>query len=344
MYAQKLETLPPPPGVIGSLKAGFEAVSSHVILITLPLFVDLFLWLGPRLNVSNVLGPVYQMFFDQVRKGLTSPQEMKQLVIFQGLFNEGLQSFNLVSLISRLQTFPIGISSLMAKTMPVETPFGVEGGTQLISLLSLVGYIFFLVLMGWVVGALYYRWVSGSILGSRGAYVSIPHALFQTLLLSCLWLMFLFLISIPMTLLLAVLTLISPALASAALFILVLIAFWLVVPIYFMPFGIFARKQNAFRSIFSSFRMVRFTFPTSAMFVFSVFVLTTGLDYLWSVPASGSWMALIGIAGHAFITTALLAASFVYYRDMSGWLHIVIEQLKQEGTPPPAKDRWPGRN
>ena len=36
MYAQKLETLPPPPGVLGSLKAGCEAVSNHVILISLP--------------------------------------------------------------------------------------------------------------------------------------------------------------------------------------------------------------------------------------------------------------------------------------------------------------------
>ena len=64
MYAQKLETLPPPPGVIGSLKAGFEAVSSHVILISIPFLVDVFLWLGPRLGVSKVLGPVYDIFFN----------------------------------------------------------------------------------------------------------------------------------------------------------------------------------------------------------------------------------------------------------------------------------------
>jgi len=339
MYAQKLETLPPPPGVLGSLKAGFEAVSNHVILISLPFLLDIFLWLGPRLGVSKVLGPVYQMVFDQVKKGLSTGDEIKQLVAFQTIFNDWLQNFNLVSLVSRLQTFPVGISSLMAKTMPADTPIGAWNGSQLSSPFTLTGYMFLLVVVGWVVGALYFRWVSGAILGGKGTYVSIPHAIFQSLLLSIIWFVFLAFLSIPVTLFLAVLSLISTTLASIGFFLLVLASFWLVVPLFFMPLGIFVRNQNAFRSIYSSFRMVRFTFPSSAMFVFIIFILTTGLNYLWSVPASDSWMTLIGIAGHAFISTALLAASFVYYRDMSGWLHIVIQKLQQKDTPLPGRVR-----
>ncbi len=337
MYAQKLETLPPPPGVLGSLKAGFEAVSSHVILISLPFLLDLFLWLGPRLGVSQILGPAYQMAFDQIKRGLTGADETKQLVAVQSIIIDWLQHFNLVSLVSRLQTFPIGISSLMAKTMPVDTPLGAGIDSQLSSPLTLTGYVFLLVLIGWVIGALYFRWVSGAILGGRGTYVSIFHAVFQTLLLSAIWFIFLTVLSIPVTLFLAVLSLISPTLASIGLFVLLLASFWLVVPFFFMPLGIFVRNQNAFRSIFSSFRMVRFTFPSSAMFVFIIFILSTGLNYLWSVPRSDSWMTLIGIAGHAFISTALLAASFVYYRDMNGWLHLVIEKLQQKDTPLPGR-------
>ena len=339
MYAQKLETLPPPPGVIGSLRAGFEAVSSHVVLISIPFLIDLFLWLGPRLGVSTLMNPVYLLFFDQVRRGLTTADETKQLTVFQNLFLEGLQHYNLVSLIARLQTFPIGISSLMAKTLPADTPVGLGTSTQMTSPFSLVGYVFLLILLGWVIGALYFRWVSGAIFGGGTAYVSIPHAILQTLLLSFLWFILIFMLSMPLTLMLALLALISPALASVALFILMLFSFWLIVPIFFMPFGIFVRRQNALNSIISSFKMVRFTFPSSAMFVFSIFILTTGLNYLWSVPSSKSWMTLIGIAGHAFISTALLAASFVYYRDMSGWLHIVIEKLQQKDIPLPGRVR-----
>ncbi|MFT3892351.1 MAG: hypothetical protein QM730_12015 [Anaerolineales bacterium] len=90
------------------------------------------------------------------------------------------------------------------------------------------------------------------------------------------------------------------------------------------------KKQNAFHSILSSVKMARFTLPMSSMFVFAVFILSTGLNYLWSVPSSDSWMLLVGIAGHAFITTALLSASFVYYYDMNAWLQLVFSQLQQQ--------------
>jgi hypothetical protein len=54
MNTDRLESLPPPPNVIGSLRAGFDAVSSHVVLILLPLILDVFLWLGPRLSVGDL--------------------------------------------------------------------------------------------------------------------------------------------------------------------------------------------------------------------------------------------------------------------------------------------------
>jgi hypothetical protein len=162
----------------------------------------------------------------------------------------------------------------------------------------------------------------------------VSQAIFQSLLLSGVWFFFLIVLSVPLMLLLTVLTFINPLLTSIALFGLVLASFWLIVPLFFIPHGIFVRRQNAFSSIFSSFRMARFTLPTSAMFVFTTFILSTGLTYLWSVPDGNSWMTLIGIAGHAFIATALLAASFVYYHDMTSWLQVVIEKLRQKNNPP----------
>jgi hypothetical protein len=80
--------------------------------------------------------------------------------------------------------------------------------------------------------------------------------------------------------------------------------------------------------------MARFTLPTSGMFVLCVFLLSIGLNYLWDVPPDDSWMKLVGIGGHAFITTALLAASFVYYRDMNVWLQTVFERLQQKQSIP----------
>jgi hypothetical protein len=220
--------------------------------------------------------------------------------------------------------------------MPEDSPLGIQNIVQISSPVGLLGYMFLLILIGWLAGGLYFRWVSGTVLGDarREAEIGYGRAITQTFILSVIWTVALIIISVPILLLIMALTFISPALASGALFVMLLLSFWLIVPVFFTPHGIFIRKQNALYSIYTSLRMARFTLPTSGMFVFSVFILSTGLNYLWSVPASDSWMMLIGIAGHAFITTALLAASFAYYRDMNVWLQMVFEQLQQKKGAP----------
>jgi hypothetical protein len=274
------------------------------------------------------------MMFDQAQQTLTSSADAQRFAEFQALFGELFQRFNLFSLLGKLQLFPIGVSSLLAQTMPVETPLGVQPVVQITSLPGVIALGFVLVLGGWVLGGLYFRWVSGIILGEQGKTVSSVQAILQTLVLSVVWVIGLLMFFLPVMFILTLVTMFSPTLASIAFFVLLLFSFWLVVPLFFTPHGIFIRRQNAFYSIFTSLRMARFALPTSGLFVLSWFLLTIGLNYLWSVPPEDSWMTLVGIGGHAFITTALLAASFVYYRDMNAWLQKVLEQLqKKQGLP-----------
>lgn len=333
MDTQKLESLPPPPGVIGSLRAGFDAVASHVWLIIVPLALDIALWLGPRLSVDGLLRPVVRYIFLQARRGVAA-SEMNQFLEAQTIFLDGLQSFNLLSLVSKFRTFPIGISSLLAQTMPVDTPLGEQNVVQISSLPLLVGLVFVLTAIGWISGGLYFRWVSGTTLGKEETGISLLRAIIQTLVLSICWLIGLMLVLLPVMFVLTLLALINPILANGAIFLILVLAFWLVVPLFFVPHGIFARRQNAFISALTSLRMARFTFPTSGMFIISVVILSQGMNYLWSVPSNDSWMTLVGIAGHAFITTAVLAASFVYYRDMNVWLQTVFEQWQKTRTAP----------
>jgi hypothetical protein len=115
---------------------------------------------------------------------------------------------------------------------------------------------------------------------------------------------------------------------QVAVLILGFVAIWLVVPLFFAGHGIFLRSQSAFASVVSGVQMARFSLPNSSLFVLTVLFISIGLNYLWRIPGPDSWMLLVGIFGHAFITTALLAASFIYYRDMNGWLKIVFERLQ----------------
>jgi hypothetical protein len=76
--------------------------------------------------------------------------------------------------------------------------------------------------------------------------------------------------------------------------------------------------------------LARFTLPTSGLFLLLYIIISQGLAFLWRSPADNSWLTLVGIAGHAFITTALLSASFIYYRDMNAWLQAILERMQTQ--------------
>jgi hypothetical protein len=271
--------------------------------------------------------------FLQARRGVEA-SELDRFLETQTSLLDILQDFNLLSMISKFRMFPIGISSLLSQTMPVETPFGEQSVVQISSVPLLIVIVFILTMIGWLFGAFYFHGVSGTTLGTEEAGISLLRAILQTFILSICWLVGLLIILLPLMFILTLLAFISPLLANAAIFVILLLSFWLIVPLFFVPHGIFARKQNAFYSALTSLRLARFTFPTSGMFVISVLILSQGLNYLWKVPPSDSWMTLVGIAGHAFITTAILAASFVYYRDMNIWLQTVFEKWQKTRTAP----------
>src|SRR6185503_16149438 len=178
----KIRIAPPPPGVIGSLRAGFDTVAGHVWLIVLPLGLDIFLWLGPRLSVDGLLRPFVRYMFLQARRNV-DVSELDRFLEAQTNFLDVLQKFNLLSLISKFRTFPIGISSLLAQTMPVNTPLGEQNVVQVSSIPLLVGIVLILTMLGWVVGGLYFRWVSGTTLGQE-AGISLLRAILQTFILS----------------------------------------------------------------------------------------------------------------------------------------------------------------
>ena len=329
MDIQKLETLPPPPGVIASLQAGYNVVSSRVVLIVLPVLLDVFLWLGPRLSVGKWYSALLSDSINLLKQNGFPTQDLAVFTKNVPILVDLMEKLNWLGW---LRTLPIGIPALMLELpnkLPVSTPLGIQSVIQLPSFIVVMGLILLLTFAGWLGGGLYFQIVARASLGEAEAGIGLIRAVVQTILLSVIWGIGSIVVILPLFLVLTVLAAINPLLPQVAFFIILFFMFWLVVPLFFTPHGIFVRKQNAIISIMSSLRMSRFTLPTSSMFVLSVFLLSRGLGYLWKVPTSDSWFMLIGIAGHAFISTTLLAASFVYYRDMNDWLQNVYERFQQ---------------
>jgi hypothetical protein len=187
-----------------------------------------------------------------------------------------------------------------------------------------------LILVGWLVGAIYYYWVSGITLQpeTRSLWKSVK----QTTFLSIIWLGILFVFGLPAFLLVSVITFFSPILGQIMFFAGALLLVWLAMPVFFSAHGIFILQLDAFRSILGSLRMVRFTLPNTGLFLLVFVLINTGLNFLWNTPELNSWWMLVGIGGHAFVSSALLAASFIYYRDINAWLTAVLAQLQQQTT------------
>ncbi|MBI3152851.1 MAG: hypothetical protein HYZ21_12000 [Chloroflexi bacterium] len=326
MEVSRIENLPPPPGIISSIKAGFDTIASHITAILMPLLLNLFLWLGPRLQMNALFDSIKNEVVGIWQRGGVPAQDIQRVLDF---YESTIPHINLFWL---LRTLPIGISSLLLPQEASSTPLG-DPATLQVSALTFPGWILLLTFLGWVGGGLYFRSV---------AWIAVPNneeralrtfrAIAQTILVSIACGIILLTIGMPLLLLLFLVTQLNTFLANLFILFLSLGSMWIIVPLFFWPHGVFVKKQNFVTSILSSIQLTRFTLPTSSMFILTIFLLSFGLNFLWNIPPEDSWMTLFGIFGHSFVTTALLAGSFIYYRDMSVWLQSVIEKLRPNST------------
>ncbi len=301
-----------PPRLITSLRSGFDAVATHIGLILFPVILDLFLWFGPHFSLKSLLLPLITSI--SKTPGMDSPQLSDLMSTTRDLWQAFAQQFNLASL---LRTYPIGIPSLESGLLPQHTPLGSPITITIPSMGGVFMTSLVLYLIGLVGGSLYFAAVAGALAvkPAEGDVKSPTWSAGQTILLALGWLVLLLVISIPGVIVITILALISPVVAQIGTLLLGVAVIWLLVPLLFSPHGIFMFHQNALTSMLNSVRLVRVLLPGTGLFFLTIVILSQGLDLLWQVPPDTSWMSLVAIAGHGFVTTALVAASFAYYRD-----------------------------
>jgi hypothetical protein len=316
-------TMPPAPNLIGAIRSGFDAIANNILLILFPIALDLVLWLGPRLRLTDLIKSLSSQIFnvyslqDPGLGDLIEPVQETWLLI--------AEQFNLLS---ALRTYPVGITSLMVSEMPISSPVGLLGAWELNTLGT--AFIAFVVIsiIGIVIGTLYFSLVGQAAVAGevswRTAVDRWPWASLQMLYLALLFLAFIIFISIPASFILSFVVLLGLSFGQCILLILAGFIFWMILPVVFTPHGIVLNQNNTFSSLKVSTNLIRKTLPTTVLFILVIFVLSKALDRLWLVPNETSWLLLIGILGHAFITTGLIASSFVYYRDALRWMHGLV--------------------
>jgi hypothetical protein len=315
-----------PPKLFSSIAAGFNTVASHIYLILFPVAVDLLLWFGPHLKVKELLQPFVIQFLAALQE-MSAPGDPTGIVQYgQEIWETFLTRFNLVSLV---RTYPIGVTSLFSGALPIETPMGMARQIELTSFLAVLGLWLLLVITGLAAGSLFMGEIARCSTEEKPAFSAKKSAwqFSQVVLFTITLIVLLILIAMPATLMLSVLMMFSPTLAQISLFMMSMLALWLLLPLVFAPHGMFSFGYNAFTATRTSINLVRFFLPGTGMFLLTVLLISQGLDIVWRMADETSWMAMIGLLGHAFVSTSLLSASFIYYLGGVRWMQESLRKL-----------------
>lgn len=328
--------LPEPPNVLKSIRNGFDAITKHLILLLFPIGLDLVLWFAPHLQIKTILEG-FLMEMTEVSALLPAD--------FGEVMDAGREVWTLaaerINLFLALRSLPVGIFSLLTSIMPIKNPLGVPLFWDIPSLSAAVLLSLAIFLVGLAFGGLYFSGVRQAALFDEVRWQSVlrewPRVSAQSLLLSLMWLVFFLAILVMGSCAATGITLFSVSLGQMVIILFGIISFWLVFPLFFSPHGIYSQGQKAWKSLLASIRLTNMTFFKTSLFIMLAILVNQGLNMVWQVPPEDSWLMMISIIGHAFVTTGMLAASFVYYQDMIRW----VDELQALSAPQPIIEERP---
>jgi len=314
------------PRLIGSMMAGFHSVANHAWVILIPLCIDILLWFTPRLRVDQLMLPTME-------KALTQSEQMSganaETIVLMGDFLRGiLENFNLSGAI---RSYPIGVPSLLAGLGGSQTPIG----ETLVLQIDSVGQAFLIFLtlsfLGFIIGSLFFHQISGitheanTPQTDQGSLWKIGQSLIMTV---ALFIISAFVI-IPGSLIISLLSMISPLVGQLAFFLYLFLIFWFTVPWFYAYHGIFVFGFPAVKSALVSLKVGRIFITKTAMLILLVLLTSQGMNLLWMTPPVSSWLLLLGILGHAIVSAGLLSTTIVYYRQIHRVL-VMLEALRQK--------------
>ena len=256
---------------------------------------------------------------------MNTPEYTEILQSFQSFWQEALSQFNLAVTLS---TLPIGVPSLMSGEVAFINPLGHPVEFELTSNLQIIGIWLIFVAIGFSLGNLYFQNISNQVIPStkKQTVRSFLWSFLQIVLMPVLLVIVLLILSIPILLIISLVTVLSPAFSNIFLFIIAVILLWTIMPLIFTPHSIYLYKQNLISAMMTSISVVKVSSGPTTWFLMACYVLIKGFNYLWKAPASDSWFLLIGILGHAFIVSAVIAASFYYYVDATKFTQTIVSK------------------
>lgn len=319
--------IPSSPSVLKSIRDGFNAITDHLILVLFPVSLDLLLWFGPHLRIRD---QIFSLLDEMSALSSLNSGEMTDLITTGEEFWR--TAAERINLLVSLRSYPIGVFSLLSSIYPIEHPLGEPAFFEISTLGGAVLLGLVLMVVGICLGAVFFSAVKQAALHDEMRWRDLvqkwPRHLLQSLWLGLIWLGLFLAVTVVGSCAAAALLLIGPMFGQLAVLVLGVIYTWMLFPLFFSPHGIFSRQLNAWRSVVESIKLTNLTFLKTGLFILFAVLASQGMDVLWRTPPEDSWLMALSILGHSFVTTGVLAASFVYYRKVSIWLE-EIQALRE---------------
>jgi hypothetical protein len=310
---------------MAALTAGFERIAARPILIIPPLLLDLFLWLGPRLSISSLLMSTAAQIGQLAGSDSVLQQQAEPL-------RQGLESLTTrFNLFSALNSFPVGLPSLIAGRLPEGNPLGTALPLNIYQPALIIGIWLALTLTGVALGALYHQWLA------RLAFPGAPIARWapiwgRLLLLTAAVYLGLIGWMIVTALVATLVGLLIPLLGAGVVFIGVSLLAWLGMYLVFTPHGIVRFRLGLGKAMSESIQIVRWNTLTVIGYVTLALIITWFGNLVWNLGADQSWYLVLGMIGHALVTAVLLAGSYVLYQNRRGWMITLRQAILERAS------------
>jgi hypothetical protein len=207
-----------PPQIMAAFVAGFNTVAEHLYLLFLPVLLDLVLWFAPRLRIETLLAPRVKVMLNILQSNASaelSAQVQNLSTAYQTLLHE----FNLLQL---METFPIGVPSLLAGRTGQQTPLGEAMTIQLGSFSAALGIAIVAMGLGFLLGCTYYALLAYATTEGRAPFnffkMLLTHQAPAALIFTALLFFLAAMLFIPAMLFVSLITWIVPWLGSIVLF------------------------------------------------------------------------------------------------------------------------------
>jgi hypothetical protein len=316
-----------PKGALACLAAGFEIVAHHPNLTLVPLLLGLFLWLGPRFSLTPQVDRIKHIFVQAMtQEGGTIPTDQLQ-EIHWGL-DDLRQHVNLFALLKPLPLlgFPLLVDDPMVALFhtSVVTPFGPRAESTVHSLPALLGTCMLLGIIGLGLTAIYLRWIGIAVIDDLDLPDVGPEPW------TMLWLRLIVLMGVTLAILIPIggavlffiglLAMVRMVLGQLLFVFAVSVAIFIGLSLIFTVPGIVQQRRGILRSAYDSVILTQSNMTSFVQMATVTLVIAWGLDVVWRLPPPDSWTMIVGIVGHAVISTALTVALFVYYHERLGYL------------------------